>query len=53
MKALLDAARASPFCGRQLCLQKCQGSDENDKGLLVGRPMAPRPSDEYVSLDLT
>ncbi len=31
---------------------KCQSNDENDKGLLVGRPVASRP-DKYVGLDLT
>ncbi len=50
MKALLDAART---CGRQLCLQERQGSDENDEGFLVDRLVAPRPSGEYVGLDLT
>ncbi len=53
MKALLDRARASLLCGCQLCLQERQGSDENDKGLLVGKPVAPRPSDGHVGLDLT
>ncbi len=52
MKVQLDAAKISPLCGRQLCLQKRQGSDENDKSFLVGRPVAPR-SDKYVGLDLT
>ncbi len=53
MQALLDAARTSPLCGRQFRFQKRQGSDENDKGILVGRPVAPRPSGEHVGLDLT
>ncbi len=53
MKALLNAARTSLLCGRQLCIQEHQGSDENDKSLLVDRPMAPRPSGEHIGLDLT
>ncbi len=52
MKALLDAAGAFPLCGRQLRLQERQGSDKNDKSLLVGRPVAPRPSSGHVGLDL-
>ncbi len=51
MKALLDAARTSPLCGRQLRLQESQ-NDENDEGLFGSTPVAPRP-DEYVGLDLT
>ncbi len=51
-KSLLDAAGASPLYGRQLRLQERQSSDENDEGLLVGRPVAPRPN-KYVGLDLT
>ncbi len=50
MKALLDAARTSPLCKRQLRLQESQ-NNENDKGL-DSRPVAPRP-DKYVGLDLT
>ncbi len=53
MKALLEAARISPLCGRQLCLQEHQGSDKNDEGFLVGRPMASRSSNEHIGLDLT
>ncbi len=34
MKALLDAAKTSPLCERQLCLQESQ-NNENDEGLLV------------------
>ncbi len=34
MKVLLDAARTSPLCERQLRLQESQ-NNENDKGLLV------------------
>ncbi len=49
MKALLDVARTSPLCERQLRLQESQ-NDENDKGL-GSRPVAPK-SDEYVGLDL-
>ncbi len=52
MKVLLDAARTSPLCRRQLRLQKRQGSDENDESLLVGKLVASRPN-EYVGLDLT
>ncbi len=52
MKVLLDAAKTSLLCRRQLCLQEHQGSEKNDKGLLVGRPVAPRPNDEYVGLSL-
>ncbi len=43
IQVLLDAARTSPLCGRQLCLQESQSRDKNDEGLLVGRPVAPRP----------
>ncbi len=50
IKTLLDAARISPLCKRQLRLQKTQ-NDENDEGL-GSKPVAPRP-DEYVGLDLT
>ncbi len=50
MKALLDTARTSPLCERQLHLQKSQ-NEENDKGL-SSRPVVPEP-DEYVGLDLT
>ncbi len=50
MKALLDAARTSPLCERQLRLQESQ-NDENDEGL-GSEPVAPRP-DKYVGLDLT
>ncbi len=53
MQVLLDAARTSPLCGHQLRFQERQGSDENDKDLLVGRLVAPRPSNEHVGLDLT
>ncbi len=51
MKAMLDVARASPLFGRQFYFQEHQGSDENDKSLLVGKLVAPRP-DKYVGLDL-
>ena len=55
MKALLDAARTSPLCGRQICLSfmNVMALTENNKGLLVGRPVASRPSNEYVGLGLT
>ncbi len=43
IQALLDAARTSPLCGRQLRLQEIQSYDNNDESLLVGRPVAPRP----------
>ncbi len=52
MQALLDVARTSPLCGRQLHLEESQSSDENDKSLLVYRSVATRPY-EYVGLDLT
>ena len=32
---------------------KHQGIDGNDKGFLVGRPVALRPNSKYVGLDLT
>ncbi len=50
MKVLLDAAKTSPLCERQLRLQESQ-NDENDKGF-GSRPVAPRP-DKYVGLNLT
>ncbi len=50
MKALLDAAKTSLLCERQLRFQKSQ-NDENNEGL-DSTPVAPRP-DEYVGLDLT
>ncbi len=50
MKALLDAAKTSPLCGRQLYLQESQ-NDENNEGL-GSVSVAPRP-EEYVGLDLT
>ncbi len=53
MKTLLDVARASSLCGRQLRLQKHQNSDNNDKGRLMGRPVALRPSGKHVGLDPT
>ncbi len=53
MQALLNVARTSPLCRRQLHLQESQSCDENDEGLWVGRPVAPRPSGKLVGLDLT
>ncbi len=53
MKVQLDAARTSHLCGCQLRLQEHQGSHKNDKGFLMGRPVAPRPSGKHVGLDLT
>ncbi len=50
MKALLDVARTSLLCERQLCLHESQ-NNENDKGL-GSRPVASRP-DKYIGLDLT
>ncbi len=52
MEALLDAAKTSLLCGRQLCLQKCQSYDENDKGLLIVDQWPPGLTSN-VGLDLT
>ncbi len=35
IKALLDVASTSPFCGHQLHLPESESSDKNDEGLLV------------------
>ena len=55
IKVLLDITRTSPLCKRQLYLFSInvRTLTRNDKGLLMGRPVAPRFSDKYVSLDLT
>ena len=36
-----------------LCSMNIKALTRNDKGLLVDRPVAPKPNVEYVSLDLT
>ncbi len=42
-----------PLCADvSFVFRKYQGRDKNDKGLLVGRPIAPKP-DKYIGLDLT
>ncbi len=41
-----------PYADVSFIFYKRQGCDQNDKGLLVGRPVGPRP-DKYVGLDLT
>ena len=55
MKALLDTARTSLLYGRQLCLSfmNIKALTINDKGLLVGKLGAPRPSGEHVDLGVT
>ena len=32
---------------------KYQSIDKNNKGLLVGNPIAPKPNGEYIGLSLT
>ena len=53
-ETLLDAARTSLLCGRQLRLSSINvmALTEHDDGFLVGRSVAPRPSNEYVGLGL-
>ncbi len=49
----LDAAKTSLLCGHQVCLQERQSGDKNHDGLMVAKPVAPRPNSKYVGLDLT
>ncbi len=41
-----------PYADVSFVFYERQSSDKNDQGLLIGRPVAPRP-DKYVGLDLT
>ncbi len=47
MQALLNTARTSSLYRRQLCLQESQSNDENNKDLLVYRPVVPRPYEQH------
>ena len=55
MKALLDVAKTSLLCRRQLCFSSIniRALTGNDEGFLVSKLVAPRPSSKYVGLDLT